>query len=148
MIAAVVPALVAERVPLVRASFLRKKHIITLVYDEKLRDRGDSADAIQILLKDCRTAFGNYNAHHHPPSVHTSPLYLVLSAFFSGAGVACIPTFKLDAGCAPEDAHEQAMAAAAAARREPPFGRDHEEMETLHRELREAQVSRQVNACS
>ena len=47
---------------------------------------------------------------------------------------------KIDAGCAPEDAHEQAMAAAAAARREPPSGRDREEVESLHRELREAQV--------
>jgi len=49
---------------------------------------------------------------------------------------------KLDAGCAPEDAHEQAMAAAAAARRELPGGarRSQEEVETLHRELREAQV--------
>ena len=48
---------------------------------------------------------------------------------------------KLDAGCAPEDAHEQAMAAAAAARREPAGGgRSQEEVETLHRELREAQV--------
>lgn len=51
---------------------------------------------------------------------------------------------KLDAGCAPEDAHEQAMAAAAAARREPPGRRGHnpEEVETLHRELREAQVEK------
>ncbi len=52
---------------------------------------------------------------------------------------------KLDAGCAPEDAHEQAMAAAAAARREPTGGggrRSQEEVETLHRELREAQVRR------
>lgn len=52
---------------------------------------------------------------------------------------------KLDAGCAPEDAHEQAMAAAAAARREPAGGggrHRQEEVETLHRELREAQVWR------
>ncbi|CAM9773902.1 unnamed protein product [Scytosiphon promiscuus] len=50
---------------------------------------------------------------------------------------------KLDAGCAPEDAHEQAMAAAAAARRELP-GRSQEEVETLHRELREAQAKAQL----
>lgn len=50
---------------------------------------------------------------------------------------------KLDAGCAPEDAHEQAMAAAAAAHRETPGGgrRNQEEIETLNRELREAQVT-------
>lgn len=48
---------------------------------------------------------------------------------------------KLDAGCAPEDAHEQAMAAAAAARREHPGGRDQDEVESLNRELREAQVT-------
>lgn len=47
---------------------------------------------------------------------------------------------KIDAGRDPENAHEQAMTAAAAARRERPGGRDHEEVETLHRELREAQV--------
>lgn len=54
---------------------------------------------------------------------------------------------KLDAGCAPEDAHEQAMAAAAAARREPAGGRgrSQEEVETLHRELREAQVEYKKN---
>lgn len=53
---------------------------------------------------------------------------------------------KLDAGCAPEDAHEQAMAAAAAARREPAGrGRNQEEIETLHRELREAQVKHKKN---
>ncbi|CAM9771908.1 unnamed protein product, partial [Ectocarpus sp. 6 AP-2014] len=53
---------------------------------------------------------------------------------------------KLDAGCAPEDAHEQAMAAAAAAHREPPGGRgrSQEEVETLHRELREAQAKAQL----
>lgn len=52
---------------------------------------------------------------------------------------------KLDAGCAPEDAHEQAMAAAAAAHREAPGGgrRNQEEIETLNRELREAQVMRE-----
>lgn len=50
---------------------------------------------------------------------------------------------QLDAGCAPEDAHEQAMAAAAAAHRESSGGRgrSQEEVETLHRELREAQVN-------
>eukprot|EP00752_Nemacystus_decipiens_P007715 g6898.t1 len=49
---------------------------------------------------------------------------------------------KLDAGCTPEDAHEQAMAAAAFAHREPAGGRvrSQDEVETLHRELREAQL--------
>lgn len=53
---------------------------------------------------------------------------------------------KLDAGCAPEDAHEQAMAAASTARREPAGGRGRnlEEVEPLHRELREAQVEHKL----
>lgn len=57
---------------------------------------------------------------------------------------------KLDAGCAPEDAHEQAMAAAAAARREPAGGRgrSQEEVETLHRELREAQVEYNITSAT
>lgn len=69
-------------------------------------------------------------------------MFLFVYLLFSGAAITALSSYrKLDAGCAPEDAHEQAMVVANAARRQRSVGQEREEVEILQRELKEAQVA-------